>query len=130
MVTVSYTFAGGIVAGLIVNLMRGNLAEAPSHYFHDGVYWEGVCDLEGAPTSLALPETVLPAGGAATVYVEPNDGVSKETAIQIHPNNGSVNGDAGDTNKPLPPINKQATPPLCPLPAIKGPDGPDAAELP
>jgi len=71
-ITLAFSILGGMLTGLVVNLMRGSV-DAPLHYFHDGEYWEGVCDLEGAPSSLALPDGVQPVGGSATVYAMEED---------------------------------------------------------
>jgi len=54
--TVGISIFGGLLTGAIVNCMRGSVDEGPAHPFHDGDYWEGVSDLEGAPSSLQFED--------------------------------------------------------------------------
>jgi ammonium transporter Rh len=50
--TVVIASLGGVITGAFVKCIRSSLDAGHTHYFHDGDYWEGVCDLEGAPASL------------------------------------------------------------------------------
>merc|ERR1712167_329071 len=67
---------GGILVGAVVNFMRKSV-DAPAHYFHDGVYWEGVCDLEGAPSSMAMPEGTV-TSGTDCVTIHPIDAIDEK----------------------------------------------------
>jgi len=54
--TVVIASLGGIITGAFIKCIRSSLDGGHTHYFHDGDYWEGVCDLEGAPASLAFED--------------------------------------------------------------------------
>merc|ERR1719231_958068 len=76
--SMAFAIVGGVVAGFVVNMIRSCMDPGPQHYFHDGDYWEGVCDLEGAPASMGFDsegkaaegENTDAPVGAATIHMD------------------------------------------------------------
>lgn len=58
--TLAISIVGGILVGAFVKyFLRRCVDEGPKQYFHDGDYWEGVCELESCNASMELEKNAV-----------------------------------------------------------------------